>query len=391
VRRAEAGTGEQMAIGTGLRRFAALFVITLLGIPRVAASGEVSAASPVSPVVLTEYAPLKTHDRGPTKAEGVIYFIDGLDSTERLPDDFIATYPYLYDLNNKSGWDVVSAKYPNSESDIANSVSRSVPYVFSRVQSLKRQGYKKVVLAGQSWGGWVAMEVATLDAQTKLVDVLMTVAPAAYGSRVWKGVDNPYYLQNLTEYVRAIKAVRTPTVAIFFSGDEFDPGNRGDIADAFLARNKVPLLLIDRPEGFSGHGAGWLPSFADQYGTCIADFLKALRGSRCDIDQATARRSMRTPVESEIVMREGRLSVGYEQLAGKTFIITSPAIQVRVLTFAAGNSDVATADHALDDDYIHNTDEACTGQQCYRVYEVPGRRYIAFNRDGTFAGWLAPV
>jgi pimeloyl-ACP methyl ester carboxylesterase len=285
---------------------------------------------------------------------------------------------------------VINAKYPNSEKDIATSVPRAVAYVKARVEALKAKGYKRIVLAGQSWGGWVSINVADFKDAAARLDGLLLVAPAAYGSKVWKGQDNPYYLQNLTEYVRHIKSVRTPTVAVFFNGDDFDPGQRGDITDAFLARNATPLLLIDRPEGLAGHGAGWLPPFADRYAGCIGDFLRVPKTKSCG-EETPAVASADRPMEKDVQADKAFAPAGRNEIAGTEFIMTTPDINVQVLRFGDSKVEIAAADGDFESPATASANQACIDGECYRLYRASKDRYLGFHEDGSFAGWLTPV
>lgn len=369
----------------------ATVLLLVAGIGANAAPQENHAARAIGAVVqLTEYTALKTHNQGPQSARGVIYFIDGLDASLRMSDSFKATYPYLSELNSRYGWDIINAKYPNAQKDVATSIARSSGYVHERIKNLRAQGYRRVVLAGQSWGAWLSIEIAKRDASEKLVDAMMLMAPAAYGPKVWNGAYNPHYLQNLTEYVRSIKAVRTPTVAVFFEGDEFDPGERGEVTEAFFLRNKVPLLLIDRPAGFSGHGAGWLPTFADLYGDCIGNFLQSPRTASCDSANSPVA-AAKSLDEAEVAHARGSRLLKPEELAGRSFILTSPSLQVQTLGFGANKVEIATTDEMFDAELAQSGRETCIGKRCFRVYRQASGRYLTFEDTGKFVGWMEKI
>ena len=57
---------------------------------------------------------------------------------------------------------------------------RAEPFVRARVKALKADGYRKIVLAGHSWGGWEMMLAAKDNAD---VDALILSSPAAFGSK----------------------------------------------------------------------------------------------------------------------------------------------------------------------------------------------------------------
>jgi pimeloyl-ACP methyl ester carboxylesterase len=343
------------------------------------------------PLALTEFNALNIRNVGPEKAYGAVYFIDGLDPSTHAAEDFTPTYPYLQTLNARFGWDVVNAKYPDSEPDVAHSIPRSLDFVGKRIAALKAQGYKKVVIAGQSWGAWLSINAASLQDVSKDLDGLLIVAPAAYGSRIWNGKNNPYYLQNLTDYVRHIKAVRTPTVAVFFDGDAYDPGERGDITDAFYRRTQTPLLLIDRPTGFIGHGAGWLPPFADRFAFCIDGFFRSPATKACPAADPKSHVDDGEPSEAQLVGDRNVTPVKQADLAGRQFILTSPQIEVRVLKFGSSNVEVAAADGVFDADLPKKDNETCLGDECFRLYRLSDNRYVGFRDNGSFAGWLTPI
>jgi len=372
--------------------FATLCVSAAVAADGLGMTGRQAAAKPLA---LTEFTALNIVNAGPEKAYGAIYFIDGLDPSAPAAEDFKPTYPYLQALNSRFGWDVFNARYPHSDPDVAQSIPRSLQFVGKRIAALKAQGYKRVVIAGQSWGAWLSINLANVKDVASNLDGLLIVAPAAYGSRIWHGKDNPYYLQNLTDYVRHIKTVRTPTVAVFFDGDAYDPGERGDLTDAFYRRSETPLLLIDRPAGFIGHGAGWLPPFADRFAACIDTFLRTPGLStpgprRCQgSDPATPEKD--EPVEAQLMNDRHLAPVKPADLAGRQFILTSPEIEVRVLTFGPDNVEIATADGVFDADLPSGNDEACLGDECFRLYRLSDDRYLGFRENGSFAGWLTPV
>lgn len=355
-------------------------------------AGTTGGSGPVAvrPLKLTEYVSLKVQNHGPDKAEGVVYFLDGLDPSNRVADNFLVTYPYVYELNTKHGWDVISAKFPNSEHDAGQSLQRASEYVYARIRELKAQGYRRIVLGGQSWGAWVSIDVARHDVDAKVVDALLLTAPAFYGTKYWRGKENASYYQNLTEYVKSIKHVRTPTVATFFQGDEFDPGTRGDITAAFYAQNDVPLMLFDNPPGFAGHGAGWLPSFADVFGGCMAAFFKAPEQARCEVDAARAVEAA-TPSEYRVKADSAAEPVRQTDLVDKSFILVAPTTQVRLVKFGRGKLEVATAAGSSDFDLAADDSRTCLDDGCYRAYRLKDGRLVAFDESGAFRGWLDPV
>jgi pimeloyl-ACP methyl ester carboxylesterase len=146
-----------------------------------------------------EYTPLKLHNKGPGQADGVIYFVEGLDKNDRSRDDFRATYPIVYQKNQRFGWDVVEAKFPNNADHGISSIAQSSNHVIARLAQLRGEGYKKIVLAGQSWGAWVSIDVAARRTADKPMDSLLLIAPANYGMKQYGGKPNEFFVLNKTE------------------------------------------------------------------------------------------------------------------------------------------------------------------------------------------------
>jgi hypothetical protein len=179
-------------------------------------------------------------------------------------------------LLHDAGWDTFRFNRMR-EGDTLQDSSRDL---VRRVQSLRERGYKKVVLAGQSFGGFLSLMAA--DASDDVFAVVAT-APAAYGSfsefyDSWRS--NATNLYPLLDKVR-----RARVMLFFFHGDEFDPGGRGERSAEILTRAKVEHLVVDQPRALQGHWAASTGLFVRRFGTCIRDFIEAPRvdpGMNCD-------------------------------------------------------------------------------------------------------------
>jgi pimeloyl-ACP methyl ester carboxylesterase len=144
----------------------------------------------------------------------------------------------------------------------------------AQVHELKQRGYRKVVLAGQSFGAFLSLMVA--DASDEVHAVVAT-APAAFGSfsefyDSWRA--NATRLYPLLEKVRSARVM-----LFFFHGDDFDPGGRGERSRSILAANSVPHMVIDQPAFLTGHWAASTGLFVRRFGSCIRDFIEADRVS----------------------------------------------------------------------------------------------------------------
>src|SRR5579862_3108456 len=108
---------------------------------------------------------------GPARARGAVVWNHGrsLDS-----EDYLApTPPYLRALRD-GGWDVFRFDRLR-DSDTLSASSRRLVAI---VTELKHRGYRRIVLAGQSFGAFLALMAAD---EASAVDAVIATAPAAFG------------------------------------------------------------------------------------------------------------------------------------------------------------------------------------------------------------------
>ncbi|HYD31689.1 MAG TPA: alpha/beta hydrolase [Azospirillaceae bacterium] len=212
---------------------------------------------------------------GPRQAKGIFIWSHGRSVTSE--DSDAPSPPYLRALH-EAGWDVLRYNRLRSADTLQNS-SR----VLARLTGeLKGKGYRKVVLAGQSFGAFISLITA---GSSDDVDGVVGTAPAAYGSfteafGTWKNNADRFYplLQNVR---------RARVMLFFFHGDDFDPGGRGEKAKAILGGRGLDNLVIDQPPYLVGHGAAGTGLFVRRFGGCIARFAeRALTGTDPACDEA---------------------------------------------------------------------------------------------------------
>jgi tetratricopeptide (TPR) repeat protein/pimeloyl-ACP methyl ester carboxylesterase len=212
----------------------------------------------------------------------LFYYMHGFDGRARehspLPEYFVS------ELQRSRGWDVIDGNYPRTGVTEIRRLGAAnfgvAVFLARRLKELKAQGYQRIYVGGQSWGGWNSLLLATIPDLP--VDGVVLVVPACCG---WRSTgadhDDPNYTNNKLLFDQIVERVRYPTVGVFFLGDEYEPGDRGIAAAAALTQRGVPNLMIDHPPGFSGHGSAWFPAFDYLYGACIADFLESPRTGQC--------------------------------------------------------------------------------------------------------------
>jgi pimeloyl-ACP methyl ester carboxylesterase len=198
--------------------------------------------------------------RGPAKAKGAIIYSHGLARVAEASSEM----PFIVDSLEDSGWDVYRLQRRWAE-DI---LPASVAVLSAALKKLRADGYARVVLVGQSFGGWISLAVAS---GSEPVHAVVAFAPAAFGTRN----DSANWTQNadgLYELAEAVKAERT--LVFLFDNDEFDPGERGERLREIFDRRDIAAQVVDRPFGLAGHGAGLSRGFARRFGPCLRDYVE---------------------------------------------------------------------------------------------------------------------
>ena len=174
------------------------------------------------------------------------------------------TPPYLRVLRD-SGWDVLRFdRLRDDDSLIAALVGWS-----GSLRQLKQRGYRRIVLAGQSFGAFLALMAAD---DSDDVDAVVATAPAAFGD--FEEFYDTWRL-NATRLYPVLEQVRRARVMLFFfHGDDFDPGGRGGTSRARFSQGAAPAsAVIDQPAYLVGH---WISSsglFLRRFGDCVRDFV----------------------------------------------------------------------------------------------------------------------
>src|SRR3954454_12938897 len=200
---------------------------------------------------------------GPAKAKGVIVWSHGRSiNTE---DSESPSPAYLTALRD-DGWDAMRFDRLSQGDTLSDSTKRLVEYT----AQLKRDGYKQVILSGQSFGAFLALMAAD---SSRDCDAVTAPAPAAYGS-----FDDFYdsWRLNATRLYPLLERVKRARVMVFyFHADDFDPGGRGERSRAILSTRPVGYSVVDQPAFLVGHWASSTGLFMRRFGNCIRDFVDA--------------------------------------------------------------------------------------------------------------------
>ena len=203
--------------------------------------------------------------QGPGRARGAYVWAHGRaaggqDSRGSQPQPHVRVF-------NNAGYDVLRFDRDPAVDD----TEAAARWLHGALRRLRAQGYRRIIVGGQSRGAWNALQ--TLD-EPGLVDGVVAVAPAAHGptgSAAW-----PAAVEDLRHVLARARAPAARVAIATFAGDEFDPDPE---ARALLFRGLAApqvgrLLFLDRPSGIPGHGGGALPAFTSRYGECLLGFIE---------------------------------------------------------------------------------------------------------------------
>jgi pimeloyl-ACP methyl ester carboxylesterase len=348
------------------------------------------------PIELLEYTPSLIQNRGPKDAVGVIYFVRGGGSL-RYDDRHHAPQYFLTSLS-QAGWDVIYAKYPDKLAypGPEEAHKRVAEFLRDRVAGLKQEGYRRVILGGQSWGAWVAM-VAEKHAGLA-AEALFLLVPASYGTRTLStGKPNLVFYKNASEFASLLNSIRKPVGVVFFSADDYDPGGRGKLVKEHALSNKLPYLLIDNPPGFRGHGAGWLPIFDYVFGKCIRLFLEMLISQQCELP-ALSNSDFRSIVSrAQIPDLEARRISTSDELAGRSYVVFTTegettegeATRAFEVTYGSMLSLVRqTSQRKFEEKYNFRSGQYCDEAHCTILIRWDDTRLIGFDpKTGMATSW----
>jgi pimeloyl-ACP methyl ester carboxylesterase len=205
--------------------------------------------------------------RGPQEARGVLVWGHGYGGPDR--DNRGVPTPPFVSLLNDNGWDVLRFdRHPGNDGLYA-----SLPRLVAGLPALKQAGYRRILLGGQSRGGWQAIMAAS--ERPELVDAVIATAPAAHGE--W-GIRNNLGAA-MDDFQRLLAGLPDgPRVAVvLFDGDEYDPDpeRRAALLEARGAARQAPTLALWPEPPLRGHTAAGDLRFTLNYAGCLLSLVQA--------------------------------------------------------------------------------------------------------------------
>jgi pimeloyl-ACP methyl ester carboxylesterase len=216
---------------------------------------------------------------GPERARGIVIWNHGISGTN---PSWRAPAPPVFRLLQARGWDVIMLKRHHlAETMRGGPLTRSVERTLQEAAAQRKLGYRRVVLAGQSFGGYVALEA--IDTSPDIF-AAVALSPGVRSSGADGRLD-PTIVEQI------LQRARVGRLALVLPGGDALFGHiaRGARAQPILARREFPYLMIDETSEITSHGGGVTGRFALRYGLCLAEFLAAPELPAGRFDCTTAR------------------------------------------------------------------------------------------------------
>ncbi|HEY2618392.1 MAG TPA: hypothetical protein VGI78_13720 [Acetobacteraceae bacterium] len=196
---------------------------------------------------------------GPQSALGLYVWAHGTgtahDSRGAQPQPHVRAF-------NNAGFDIVRF----DRAPTMDTADDAAEWLHTGLAALRARGWRTVVAAGQSRGAWNSLQA--LDTPG-LADAVIAISPARFSSQTTQEADLSRILR------RAAASPRARVAVAQFKGDIYvrDMPGRIDMLRDLLPSRVAAALVIDQPEGITGHGGGGSADFARRFGPCLLRFV----------------------------------------------------------------------------------------------------------------------
>lgn len=217
--------------------------------------------------------PWKHVNAGPKRAKGVIVHVPGFGGDRYPPSLDHERAPVFLRKLNDEGWDTYRLNIAHYDYGIDNDAEINAK-IAETVREMRRRGYARVYLNGQSRGAWQILGAANADDLD--IDGAFVMVPAAHGrAETWTGEPNPRFPQSDADFRELIAPLGSYRLFFgFFNGDQYDPGGRAQaIRELHGDRVGRSIFVLDHPQELAGHGAAWHAAFEGAFGNCVRNFL----------------------------------------------------------------------------------------------------------------------
>lgn len=213
--------------------------------------------------------------KGPAAAKGLVLWSHGVNGDK---EQYKSPPPPIVRRLERAGWDVVKINRNNLyEHGWSSSGVRHRDDAIARALAAKAQGYKSVILAGQSYGGAISLEA---NAKATGIDGVLALSPGHGSDAVSGATGYGNIYRNLNHYLLdALSAQKGGRVVVLAAPDDPYSPDRS-IGSGFGAEMRValaasgrPFVVFDETGPIHGHFAGLTSQFSWWFGGCVLKFL----------------------------------------------------------------------------------------------------------------------
>lgn len=213
--------------------------------------------------------------KGPAAARGLVLWSHGVNGDK---EQYKSLPPPIVRRLERAGWDVVKINRNNLyEHGWSSSGVRHRDDAISRALAAKAQGYKSVILAGQSYGGAISLEA---NAKSAGIDGVLALSPGHGSDAVSGATGYGNIYRNLNHYLLdALSAQKGGRIVVLAAPDDpYSPDRSigsgfGAQMRAALAASGRPFVVFDETGPIHGHFAGLTSQFSWWFGRCLLKFL----------------------------------------------------------------------------------------------------------------------
>ena len=212
--------------------------------------------------VWSEWETWAVEQRGPGRASGLlVYFQD------ENPDAIQGPLPILFtEMARIAQWDILRINRRPS-ADLESQDDDILRFVAERIARARQDGYREIIVAGFSRGGWLALSAATLPG----VDAAIGLAPAMTS---FERTELERTRDRLARKLAGAKAKRI--AAFFFAGDPHEDvaERRAAAVRRALQQSGSSFMVVDRPPDLQGPSAAAGGRFVRRYRDCLLQFVR---------------------------------------------------------------------------------------------------------------------
>ena len=214
--------------------------------------------------VWAEWETKAVERRGPELAGGLLIYLHGTGPADAAKLPILTIFTEMAKVAKRDILRVNRLSYI----DVVSQDDQLLQFIALQVARARQDGYRKIVIAGGSRGGWLALAASALAD----VDAVIGLAPGTWGL--------PEDLQKkqdgLPEQILAETKVRR-IAAFFFEGDPLEASmdRAAALRQSLQAAAQSSFMVVDRPPDLPGHSAAALGRFTRRYRDCLLRFVQS--------------------------------------------------------------------------------------------------------------------